>query len=129
MKKSAVETKNGAKIDNVIMSENASGAAVDAGSGTTIGNVENHAEDATVTGSGTVKKVESDKDITVKTKDTDVKNIGDEKITVTDKSGKDSTVSGGSSSTTGSSSSSGRQQLRRWRRQQPQPQLRGCLEL
>lgn len=107
MKKSAVETKNGAKIDNVIMSENASGAAVDAGSGTTIGNVENHAEDATVTGSGTVKKVESDKDITVKTKDTDVKNIGDEKITVTDKSGKDSTVSGGSSSTTGSSSSSG----------------------
>ena len=105
--KSAVEAKNGAKIDNVIMSENASGATVDAGSGTTIGNVENHAEDATVTGSGTVKKVESDKDITVKTKDTDVKNIGDEKITVTDKSGKDSTVSGGSSSTTGSSSSSG----------------------
>ena len=105
--KSAVETKNGAKIDNVIMSENASGATVDVGSGTTVGNVENHAEDATVTGSGTVKKVESDKDITVKTKDTDVKNIGDEKITVTDKSGKDSTVSGGSSSTTGSSSSSG----------------------
>ena len=105
--KSAVETKNGAKIDNVIMSENASGATVDAGSGTTIGNVENHAEDATVTGSGTVKKVESDKDITVKTKDTDVKNSGDSKITVTDKNGKDSTVSGGSSSTTGSSSSSG----------------------
>lgn len=105
--KSAVEAKNGAKIDNVIMSENASGATVDAGSGTTIGNVENHAEDATVTGSGTVKKVESDKDITVKTKDTDVKNSGDSKITVTDKNGKDSTVSGGSSSTTGSSSSSG----------------------
>ena len=90
--KSAVETKNGAKIDNVIMSENASGATVDVGSGTTIGNVENHAEDATVTGSGTVKKVESDKDIAVKTKGTDVKNIGDEKITVTDKSGKDTTV-------------------------------------
>ena len=105
--KSAVETKNGAKIDNVIVTENAPGATVDVGSGTTVGNVENHAEDATVTGSGTVKKVESDKDITVKTKDTDVKNIGDEKITVTDKSGKDSTVSGGSSSTTGSSSSSG----------------------
>ena len=105
--KSAVETKNGAKIDNVIMSENASGATVDVGSGTTVGNVESHAEDATVTGSGTVKKVESDKDITVKTKDTDVKNSGDSKITVTDKNGKDSTVSGGSSSTTGSSSSSG----------------------
>ena len=105
--KSAVETKNGAKIDNVIVTENAPGATVDVGSGTTVGNVENHAEDATVTGNGTVKKVESDKDITVKTKDTDVKNIGDEKITVTDKSGKDSTVSGGSSSTTGSSSSSG----------------------
>ena len=105
--KSAVETKNGAKIDNVIVTENAPGATVDVGSGTTVGNVENHAEDATVTGSGTVKKVESDKDITVKTKDTDVKNIGDEKITVTDKSGKDITVSGGSSSTTGSSSSSG----------------------
>ena len=98
--KSAVETKNGAKIDNVIVTENASGATVDVGSGTTVGNVENHAEDATVTGSGTVKKVESDKDITVKTKDTDVKNIGDEKITVTDKSGKDTTVG-----TTGSGSS------------------------
>ena len=110
--KSAVETKNGAKIDNVIMSENASGATVDVGSGTTVGNVENHAEDATVTGSGTVKKVESDKDITVKTKDTDVKNIGDEKITVTDKSGKDTTVgtTGSGSSTTvnkGTTSSGG----------------------
>ena len=90
--KSAVETKNGAKIDNVIVTENAPGATVDVGSGTTVGNVENHAEDATVTGSGTVKKVESDKDITVRTKETDVKNIGDEKITVTDKSGKDTTV-------------------------------------
>ena len=110
--KSAVETKNGAKIDNVIMSENASGATVDVGSGTTVGNVENHAEDATVTGSGTVKKVESDKDITVKTKDTDVKNIGDEKITVTDKSGKDTTIgtTGSGSSTTvnkGTTSSGG----------------------
>ena len=108
--KSAVETKNGAKIDNVIMSENASGATVDVGSGTTVGNVENHAEDATVTGSGTVKKVESDRDITVKTKDTDVKNIGDEKITVTDKSGKDTTVGTTGSSTTvnkGTTSSGG----------------------
>ncbi len=110
--KSAVETKNGAKIDNVIMSENASGATVDVGSGTTVGNVENHAEDATVTGSGTVKKVESDKDITVQTKDTDVKNIGDEKITVTDKSGKDTTIgtTGSGSSTTvnkGTTSSGG----------------------
>ena len=100
--KSAVETKNGAKIDNVIVTENAPGATVDVGSGTTVGNVENHAEDATVTGNGTVKKVESDKDITVKTKETDVKNIGDEKITVTDAKGKDSTVSatGSGSSTT-----------------------------
>ena len=110
--KSAVEAKNGAKIDNVIMSENAPGATVDVGSGTTVGNVENHAEDATVTGSGTVKKVESDKDITVRTKETDVKNIGDEKITVTDKSGKDTTVgtTGSGSSTTvnkGTTSSGG----------------------
>ena len=110
--KSAVETKNGAKIDNVIMSENASGATVDVGSGTIVGNVENHAEDAIVTGNGTVKKVESDKDITVKTKDTDVKNIGDEKITVTDKSGKDTTIgtTGSGSSTTvnkGTTSSGG----------------------
>ena len=105
--KSAVETKNGAKIDNVIMSENAPGANVNAGNGTTIKNVENHAEDTSVTGNGTVKKVESNQDITVQTKDTDVKNSGDSKITVTDKNGKDSTVSGGSSSTTGSSSSSG----------------------
>ena len=96
--KSAVETKNGAKIDNVIMSENAPGANVNAGNGTTIKNVENHAEDTSVTGNGTVKKVESNQDITVQTKDTDVKNSGDSKITVTDKNGKDSTVSGGSSS-------------------------------
>ena len=110
--KSAVETKNGAKIDNVIVTENAPGATVDVGSGTTVGNVESHAEDATVTGSGTVKKVESDKDITVRTKETDVKNIGDEKITVTDKSGKDTTVgtTGSGSSTTlnkGTTSSGG----------------------
>ena len=110
--KSAVETKNGAKIDNVIVTENAPGATVDVGSGTIVGNVENHAEDATVTGNGTVKKVESDKDITVRTKETDVKNIGDEKITVTDKSGKDTTVgtTGSGSSTTvnkGTTSSGG----------------------
>ena len=110
--KSAVETKNGAKIDNVIVTENAPGANVNVGNGTTIKNVENHAEDATVTGSGTVKKVESDKDITVKTKETDVKNIGDEKITVTDKSGKDTTIgtTGSGSSTTvnkGTTSSGG----------------------
>ena len=110
--KSAVETKNGAKIDNVIMSENASGATVDVGSGTTVGNVENHAEDTTVTGSGTVKKVESDSDITVQTKETDVKNSGDSKITVTDKSGKDTTIgtTGSGSSTTvnkGTTSSGG----------------------
>ena len=89
------------------MSENAPGANVNAGNGTTIKNVENHAEDTSVTGNGTVKKVESNQDITVQTKDTDVKNSGDSKITVTDKNGKDITVSGGSSSTTGSSSSSG----------------------
>ena len=110
--KSAVETKNGAKIDNVIVTENAPGATVDVGSGTTVGNVENHAEDATVTGNGTVKKVESDKDITVETKNTYVKNIGDEKITVTDKSGKDTTIgtTGSGSSTTvnkGTTSSGG----------------------
>ena len=85
--KSAVEAKNGAKIDNVIMSENAPGANVNAGNGTTIKNVENHAEDTSVTGNGTVKKVESNQDITVQTKDTDVKNSGDSKITVTDKNG------------------------------------------
>ena len=110
--KSAVETKNGAKIDNVIVTENAPGATVDVGSGTIVGNVENHAEDATVTGNGTLKKVESDKDITVRTKETDVKNIGDEKITVTDKSGKDTTIgtTGSGSSTTvnkGTTSSGG----------------------
>ena len=110
--KSAVEAKNGAKIDNVIMSENAPGANVNAGNGTTIKNVENHAEDTSVTGNGTVKKVESNQDITVQTKDTDVKNSGDSKITVTDKNGKDTTVgtTGSGSSTTvnkGTTSSGG----------------------
>ena len=90
--KSAVEAKNGAKIDNVIMSENAPGANVNAGNGTTIKNVENHAEDTSVTGNGTVKKVESNQDITVQTKDTNVKNSGDSKITVTDKNGNELTL-------------------------------------
>ena len=59
-----------------------------------------------------MKKVESDKDITVKTKETDVKNSGDSKITVTDKSGKDTTIgtTGSGSSTTvnkGTTSSGG----------------------
>lgn len=107
--KSAVETKNGAKIDNVIVTENAPGATVDVGSGTTVGNVENHAEDATVTGNGTVKKVESDKDITVETKNTEVKNTGRSEITVTDAKGKETTVKPGTSTTVnkGTTSSGG----------------------
>ena len=115
--KSAVETKNGAKVENVSVTEDAKGATINAGSGTTVRNVENSAAGTTVTGSGTVKNVASDTDITVETKNTNVENSGDSKITVTDAKGKDSTVSatGSGSSTTvnkettssGGSSSSG----------------------
>lgn len=99
-KNTELETKSGSKVENVSVTEDAKGATVNAGSGTTVKNVENSAADTTVTGSGSVKNVASDTDVTVKTKDTDVKNIGDSKITVTDKNGKDTTVG-----TTGSGSS------------------------
>ena len=101
-KNTELETKSGSKVENVSVTEDAKGATVNAGSGTTIKNVENSAADTTVTGSGTVKNVASDTDITVETKNTNVENSGDSKITVTDAKGKDSTVSatGSSSSTT-----------------------------
>ena len=100
-KNTELETKSGSKVENVSVTEDAKGATVNAGSGTTIKNVENSAADTTVTGSGTVKNVASDTDITVETKNTNVENSGDEKITVTDAKGKDSTVSAtGSGSST-----------------------------
>lgn len=99
-KNTELETKSGSKVENVSVTEDAKGATVNAGSGTTIKNVENSAADTTVTGSGTVKNVASDTDITVETKNTNVENSGDSKITVTDKNGKDTTVG-----TTGSGSS------------------------
>ena len=104
--KSAVETKNGAKIDNVIVTENAPGATVDVGSGTTVGNVANSAPGAAVTGSGTVKSVASDTDVTVETKNTEVKNTGRSEITVTDAKGKETTVKPGTSTTVNKESAS-----------------------
>ncbi len=101
-KNTELETKSGSKVENVSVTEDAKGATVNAGSGTTVKNVENSAADTTITGSGTVKNVASDTDVTVETKNTHVENSGDEKITVTDAKGKDSTVSaaGSGSSTT-----------------------------
>ena len=101
-KNTELETKGGSKVENVSVTEDAKGATVNAGSGTTIKNVDNSAADTTVTGSGSVKNVASDTDITVETKNTNVENSGDSKITVTDAKGKDSTVSatGSGSSTT-----------------------------
>ena len=104
--KSEIETKGTAKVDSVSVTEDAAGATVSAGKGTTIGSVENDAKDATVTGSGTVGSVKSSEDVTVETKGTDVKNTGDGKIDVTDSTGKDTSVSGGSTTTTGSGSTS-----------------------
>ena len=92
-KNTELETKSGSKVENVSVTEDAKGATINAGSGTTVRNVENSAAGTTVTGSGTVKNVASDTDITVETKNTNVENSGDEKITVTDAKGKDSTVS------------------------------------
>ena len=102
-----LETKGNSTVENVSVTEDAKGATVNAGSGTTVKNVENSAADTTVTGSGSVKNVASDTDVTVETKGTEVKNTGDEKITVTDKNGKDSAVNSGSSSTTTGGTTSG----------------------
>ncbi len=98
-KNAELETKSGSKVENVSVTEDAKGATVNAGSGTTVKNVENSAADTTVTGSGTVKNVASDTDITVETKNTNVENSGDEKITVTDAKGKETTVKPGTSTT------------------------------
>lgn len=106
---SKVETKNGSHIKNIALTESASGAVVAAGSGTTIDNVANSAPGAAVTGSGTVKSVASDTDVTVETKNTEVKNTGRSEITVTDAKGKETTVKPGTSTTVnkGTTSSSG----------------------
>lgn len=103
---SKVETKNGSHIKNVALTESASGAVVAAGSGTTIDNVANSAPGAAVTGSGTVKSVASDTDVTVETKNTEVKNTGRSEITVTDAKGKETTVKPGTSTTVNKESAS-----------------------
>ena len=73
-KNTELETKSGSKVENVSVTEDAKGATVNAGSGTTVKNVENSAADTTVTGSGSVKNVASDTDVTVETKNTNVEN-------------------------------------------------------
>lgn len=103
---SKVETKNGSHIKNIALTESASGAVVAAGSGTTIDNVANSALGAAVTGSGTVKSVASDTDVTVETKNTEVKNTGRSEITVTDAKGKETTVKPGTSTTVNKESAS-----------------------
>lgn len=103
---SKVETKNGSHIKNIALTESASGAVVAAGSGTTIDNVANSAPGAAVTGSGTVKSVASDTDVTVETKNTKVKNTGRSEITVTDAKGKETTVKPGTSTTVNKESAS-----------------------
>lgn len=103
---SKVETKNDSHIKNIALTESASGAVVAAGSGTTIDNVANSAPGAAVTGSGTVKSVASDTDVTVETKNTEVKNTGRSEITVTDAKGKETTVKPGTSTTVNKESAS-----------------------
>lgn len=103
---SKVETKNGSHIKNIALTESASGAVVAAGSGTTIDNVANSAPGAAVTGSGTVKSVASDTDVTVETKNTEVKNTGRSEITVTDAKDKETTVKPGTSTTVNKESAS-----------------------
>lgn len=103
---SKVETKNGSHIKNIALTESASGAVVAAGSGTTIDNVANSAPGAAVTGSGTVKSVASDTDVTVETKNTEVKNTGRSEITVTDAKGKETAVKPGTSTTVNKESAS-----------------------
>ena len=103
---SKVETKNGSHIKNIALTESASGAVVAAGSGTTFDNVAYRAPGAAVTGSGTVKSVASDTDVTVETKNTEVKNTGRSEITVTDAKGKETTVKPGTSTTVNKESAS-----------------------
>lgn len=98
-----VETDDGASVKEVNVNEGTSGVTVDAGKGTTIGSVTNAGKNTTVTGSGKVKEVETATDVTVETRGTEVSNSGDNKINVTDQSGKDTTVSSGDSSFTAGS--------------------------
>lgn len=91
-----VETAGSAKVDSVTVTENAKDATISVGSGTTVKAVENKAADTTVTGSGTVSKVASDTSVTIETKNTNVTNTGNNNIIVTDKNGKDNSVSNGS---------------------------------
>ena len=97
-KNAAVETKGNTKVENIVVSEDAKGAAVNVGSSTAVGNIKNNAESIKITGSGKVNNVESDKNLIIETKNTKIKNSGDQKITVTGKNGKESGVDGGKSS-------------------------------
>ena len=53
-KNTELETKSGSKVENVSVTEDAKGATVNAGSGTTIGTVDSIADNAAITGDGTV---------------------------------------------------------------------------
>ena len=73
------------KIDTIQINENARNTDIRAENGTTINKIENNAEGTTVSGSGTVKNIESDYNVTVKTDGTSV-----------NKPGSGNTTSGGS---------------------------------
>lgn len=103
-KNTELETKSGSKVENVSVTEDAKGATVNAGSGTTIGTVDSKADNVSISGDGKVENASVSGDNTkVNTKDTKVD--VDEGVTGTTAGGKD--VAGGSSTTTKPSTPSG----------------------
>ena len=109
-KNTELETKSGSKVENVSVTEDAKGATVNAGSGTTIGTVDSKADNVSISGDGKVENASVSGDNTkVNTKDTKVD--VDEGVTGTTAGGKE--VAGGTTTETkpstpsGSSSSSG----------------------
>lgn len=103
-KNTELETKSGSKVENVSVTEDAKGATVNAGSGTTIGTVDSKADNVSISGDGKVENASVSGDNTkVNTKDTKVD--VDEGVTGTTAGGKE--VAGGTTTETKPSTPSG----------------------
>ena len=103
-KNTELETKSGSKVENVSVTEDAKGATVNAGSGTTIGTVDSKADGVAISGDGKVEKASVSGDNTkVDTKGTKVDVA--EGVTGTTAGGKE--VSGGTTTETKPSTPSG----------------------
>ena len=103
-KNAELETKGSSKVENISVTEDAKGATVNAGSGTTIGTVDSKADGVAISGDGKVEKASVSGDNTkVDTKGTKVDVA--EGVTGTTAGGKE--VSGGTTTETKPSTPSG----------------------